>query len=185
MARIEIENLHFEPMRDADRGLVEEKQARPAHQGAADRDHLLLAAGQRARLLAGAFAQYAEQGVYTLQIGGNLCAVVAQIGAELQILEHGQFRKQTPSFRTMTYAARHNLMHRQFADIGAIKSQITAARQSARDRFQQRRLAGAVGTEHGNELALAHFEIESLERERLTVVNGEARDFKQCHGRSP
>src|SRR5579864_9721369 len=56
-----LEDLHLEPVRDADRGLVEQQQLRPSHERAADRHHLLLAAGEGACLLAATFAEYGEE----------------------------------------------------------------------------------------------------------------------------
>ena len=48
----DLEQLLDDQRREAERGLVEQHQARPQHQRAADRQHLLLAARQRAGLLA-------------------------------------------------------------------------------------------------------------------------------------
>src|SRR5215467_12286841 len=51
-ARDDVEDLAGETWGQAQRGLVEEKQARPDHEGARYREHLLLAARERARELA-------------------------------------------------------------------------------------------------------------------------------------
>ena len=59
-----------QPGRDAERGLVEHQQARRAHERAADRDHLLLAARQRADELAAAIAQHGEERVDALEAFG-------------------------------------------------------------------------------------------------------------------
>src|SRR6266851_4855691 len=47
-----FEDLLDDERREAERGLVEQQEARPTHQRAADRQHLLLAAGERAAALA-------------------------------------------------------------------------------------------------------------------------------------
>ena len=71
------ENLLHQQRRKAERGLVEHQQPRPAHQRAADREHLLLAARQRAAALADTFLQPRER---IDQRGGTLS------GGEQQML---------------------------------------------------------------------------------------------------
>ena len=66
--------LHDE-RREAERGLVEEQQLRPRHQRAGERQHLLLAAGQRAGLLVHALAQDREEVVDALAVLGDAGAV--------------------------------------------------------------------------------------------------------------
>ena len=46
-----LEDLLDDERREAERGLVEQEQLRPAHQRAGDGEHLLLAARQRAAAL--------------------------------------------------------------------------------------------------------------------------------------
>src|SRR5690606_20909638 len=48
-----------------------------------------------------------------------------------------------------------------------------------RHRLEQRGLAGAVGSEHRDDLALAHGERHVLERDRLAVPDRQAGDFEQ------
>ena len=55
----------------AHRRLVEQQQARPRHQRAADGQHLLLAAGQRAALLRDALAQAREEREHALEVGAR------------------------------------------------------------------------------------------------------------------
>ena len=55
--------------REAQRRLVEEQHPRLGHQRPADGEHLLLAARQRAALLAGALAQPREQVEDALDVG--------------------------------------------------------------------------------------------------------------------
>ena len=57
--------------REAERRLVEEEQARPAHQRAGDGEHLLLAARQRAAALVQALLQAREEGADALEILGR------------------------------------------------------------------------------------------------------------------
>src|SRR3954454_25172930 len=52
-----VENLPGDERGEAERGLVKEQQSRSAHQGARDRQHLLLAARKCAAALVDAFLQ--------------------------------------------------------------------------------------------------------------------------------
>jgi hypothetical protein len=63
----ELDDLLRHERRESQRRLVAEQQARAAHQCATDRDHLLLAAGQRSRRLAGARAQDGKELVHLVQ----------------------------------------------------------------------------------------------------------------------
>ena len=61
ISAITSRELLDDPRREAERGLVEQQHARAGHQRAADREHLLLAAGEQAGALGPALAQDREQ----------------------------------------------------------------------------------------------------------------------------
>ena len=63
------ENLPRDQRREPERRLVEQQQPRPAHQRARDRQHLLLAAGQRAAALVQALLQPRKQREDPREIG--------------------------------------------------------------------------------------------------------------------
>ena len=56
-----LEDLLDQDRREPERRLVEQQEPRPGHQRPADREHLLLAARQRAALLVGPLAEPREQ----------------------------------------------------------------------------------------------------------------------------
>ena len=58
---IDLEHLLDHQRRQAERRLVQQQHLGPAHQRAADRHHLLLAAGQRAGRIVALLAQDREQ----------------------------------------------------------------------------------------------------------------------------
>ena len=62
------ENLLHQERREAERGFVEQEQPRPRHQRAADRQHLLLAARQRAAALAEPLLEAREQREHALEV---------------------------------------------------------------------------------------------------------------------
>ena len=83
MSRDDLEDLLDDERRQAERRLVEQQEARPAHQRARDREHLLLAARQRAAALALALLEDREQREDALEILGEIWRIGG--GAELQI----------------------------------------------------------------------------------------------------
>ena len=68
----DAENLLHDQRRQAERRLIQQQQARAQHQGAGNRQHLLLAAGQGAGLLFEAFLQPREVVENAFEIGRRL-----------------------------------------------------------------------------------------------------------------
>ena len=66
-----LEDALHKDRRETHRRLVQHEQRRARHQRAADRAHLLLAAGHRARLLALAFCKPREQREHALHVFAN------------------------------------------------------------------------------------------------------------------
>src|SRR6516165_11176983 len=69
------ENLARHERRQTERRLVQEQEPRPAHQRAADRKHLLFAAGKSAAALAAALLETREQRKHALDVGLEICAI--------------------------------------------------------------------------------------------------------------
>src|ERR1700730_16895615 len=82
-----LENLGRDPWRQTKRGLVEKQDFGVRHQRAADREHLLLAPGQRARDLPEPLLEPREEAEHARLPSLELRPASAdRIGAELQIL---------------------------------------------------------------------------------------------------
>ena len=64
------ENLVHCERREAEGRFVEHQKIRPAHQGAADRQHLLFAAGKRAALLPVSFLEARKKAVNPFNVAG-------------------------------------------------------------------------------------------------------------------
>ncbi len=90
-----LEDGGDQPGRDAERRLVEHEQARRAHQRAADGDHLLLAARQRADQLA-CGARAGRGRARRRARGSAACAArrARREGAQLEVLLHGHAAEQ-------------------------------------------------------------------------------------------
>src|SRR5688572_5585614 len=78
------EDLARDQRRKAERRLVEEQEPRPAHQGAREREHLLLAARERARVLVDPLAQPREPRAHAFDVRVERAA--PRVGAEPQVL---------------------------------------------------------------------------------------------------
>src|SRR5882724_1024828 len=80
----DVENLPGDERGEAERRFVQQQEARPAHERARDRQHLLLAARERAPALVDALAQARKQLEDAGEIGVEI-AGVAESGAHLQV----------------------------------------------------------------------------------------------------
>jgi hypothetical protein len=88
--------------------LVEHQQLRLAHQRAAERQHLPLAARERAGRLAAALGEARKQCVNALEQCIDAGAVVQRGGAEPQILLHALADEQPPAFRRQRQSFAHD-----------------------------------------------------------------------------
>src|SRR5262245_57935396 len=84
--------------REAERRLVEQHEARPAHERTRDGEHLLFAAAHAPRQLTAAVGEAREHRVPTLGVRFDL-AVTARVRAEVQVLVDGQIGKRAATLR--------------------------------------------------------------------------------------
>ncbi len=92
-------------------------KARAQHQRAPDRQHLLLAARQRAGLLPVAFAKAGEIAEDALDVGGDFRPVAARHGAELKIFLDGEAHEGAAAFRHVGDAEPHDVLGRLARDL--------------------------------------------------------------------
>jgi len=104
-----LEHLLDDQGRQAQRGLVQQQGLGPAHHGAADGHHLLLAARQRAGRVVLLLAQDGKQLHHLLQrlLAGTGVAAV-HIGAQLQVAQHRHLGEQLASFGALHHAGLHD-----------------------------------------------------------------------------
>src|SRR3989454_3646388 len=86
---------------EAERGLVEQDQPRPRHQRAGDREHLLLAARERARHLPPPISEDRELGGDALEVLVHSAAVAPHIRSYLEILQDREMGKDATSLGTV------------------------------------------------------------------------------------
>ncbi len=131
--------------------LVENQQPRIGHQRAADRQHLLLAAGQLIAHAVGAFGEPRKQLVDPRK---RPAAAVALDRGGQQVLAHGQVRKYLAAFRHQADAELGDPVGRQAADFLAAESDPAGARRrQPHDRAHGGGLAHAVAAHQRHHLA--------------------------------
>src|SRR6266852_4500028 len=89
--------LHHQ-RRETERKLVDHEQARTRHERAADRDHLLLATGERRSQRAEALAHPRKELEHVSEVGFDRVAVASAEGAEQELIAHAHRREELASF---------------------------------------------------------------------------------------
>ena len=169
----QVHDLRHDPRRQAERRLIEQQRPRPREQGAGDHQHLPLTAGQRGGQLAATVGQRLEAPVGLIQRGGPIrtpapCRLLAPghllargrtppaqpagpgHHPDPQVLLHGELGDHALPLGHVRDAGPDHLLRAAAGHIGAAEQDpASAGFDHAADRAQQRRLACAVGAEHG------------------------------------
>src|SRR5262249_15344231 len=154
----------------------EQDQVRLAHQAAGDREHLLLAARERARGLALALGELREQREDALEVVGKPRASARDRGAYLEILAYGHAGKDLPPLLHLRDAEVADAMTGRAEDAHAFELDRAPRGMHARDRADERGLARAVGAHDGHDLPRAHLERDAIERLGIAVEEIESTD---------
>src|SRR6266850_7081059 len=163
-ARDDRKDVLGELGREPEAGFIEQHQLGPSHQRTADREHLLLASRHAARFLLRACTQVREIAIDRLEITCNAVAVGAGVRAHQQVLAHGQQRKHLAPFGNVADTTPHHgcrilVVQRRTGESDGTFLQV----EDAGDGFQDRRLAGAVGTQHGGDRTFLHFQAHATD----------------------
>ena len=117
------EHVLHDRRRQAERRLVEHHEIRRAHQAAADRQHLLLAARQRAGGLPLALGEHAETARTPARDSARGCARArGSIAPIVEIFRDRQRRKHLPAFRDLADAEIADAVARPAGDVVAAKT---------------------------------------------------------------
>ena len=104
----DAEDLLDQHRRQAERGLVEQHDLGLRHQRAADRQHLLLAAGEVARELVAPLLEQRKVGIDALDAARDLARLALHVAAGDQVLLGGQVLEHAPALEHLGDAdARH------------------------------------------------------------------------------
>ena len=178
--REEPHDLLHDEGRQAERRLVAQEQPRPAHQRAADGEHLLLAARQRARELRAPPVQHGKQAIGLLHArvepAPEVAAAGQSVAAQLEVVEHGEVGEDAPPLRHQRDTRAEDRLGRLAGHVAPLERHAARGRRhEPGDGAEQRRLARAVGADEGHQLARAHLEGDVAERGDGAVARGQTR----------
>jgi hypothetical protein len=170
----DVPDLPHDDGRQALRWLVEEEQAPGGQEGAADRQHLLLAARQCTAGLLGALTQARKDLQHALE------RPAAGAGSEEQILPHAERREDAAALRHEGDAAAGDAVGGPGMNGLAVEvDPPRAGRGEAHDATNHRRLPRAVAAQQGHRLARLHAERDAVQHVTLPVVGLDAVDAEQ------
>src|SRR5581483_1325666 len=165
--------------REPQRDLVDEEQPRIRHQRAPDRSRLLLAAGKGAAALPAVLAQHRERLQNGLQVPAPR---TSRRAADHEVLFDGHLAEELPAFRDERDPAAHASVRALAREIASVEDDTPARRPvCARDRTEKRRLAGAVGADERENLAVLDGERDVANGVKKAVANVEMLDGEQAH----
>ena len=150
-----------------------------AHQAAGDGEHLLLAAGQRAGGLARPLGEPRKQSEDAVAVFRASGAGARQHGADVEILLNRQRRKNLTSLRHLADAEIADAMAWPAGYVRAAKADPPAQLAlHAGERANERRLAGAIGADDGDDRALRDLKRHAVKRldvavEYVEIFDGE------------
>ena len=109
-----------------------------------------------------------------------------RVGTELEVLAHGEARKDLAALGDVHDAALDHPVARQPIDPLALEAHLAATRsEQAGDRAQHRGLAASVGAHDRQRLAGLDGEAHAAQRRQVAVGDVEARQRQQAHGSAP
>ena len=169
-----FKNRGDEARGDAERGFVEHQEFRAAHERAADGEHLLFAAGERAGGLLEALFQAGEEREDVFASLGDGSLVVLQEGAHGEIFGDGEVAKNHAALGDVAESAGDDLVRRQAGDVLAAEGDAAAFRaDQAGEGVQRGGLARSVAAEERDNRALRNLKGDAAQRVDGTVADGE------------
>ena len=177
----DIENLLYQNRRKTHRRFVQHHQLGLAHQRAPHRQHLLFAAGQRARHLLIALLQARKALVHILN-GSFDFARGAGIAAHFEVFFDGHLQKHAPAFRTECHAVRNDLVGRNAHDALAFKfDRAGSGLQKSGNGIQRGGFARTVRTDQRNDFAFVYIKGNALDGVNAAVVDMDILNMQQTH----
>ncbi len=171
--------LHHQ-RRQAHRRLVEHEQLGPAHHRPTHGQHLLLATGEGAGRLGAALLEDREEREGRVEVGVD-ALVLAGERTQAQVLLHGEPREDPPTLGGVRQTELDDVVGGDRGEVLALEGDRAGHRaQQARDGAQGGRLAGTVGADQRDDVALVDVEGDALDGLDLAVGHLEVLDLQ--HG---
>src|SRR5882672_8547216 len=166
--------------REALRGLVEQQQVRPGHEGAGDGQHLLLAAREQPSLALQAIAQGREALEHRVHRPARAFA-----RGDREVLARGEVRKNPASLRHQGDAQARDAVRGEAGDVAPLVADFARARRrEAGDRAQRGGFSGAIAAEEGDDLAFGEIQRQPVQDMAEAVERIDALDLED-HAATP
>ena len=179
----DLEDLFHVLGRQAGGRLVEKEKFGVQHQRTPHRHHLALAAREVAGEVAALGLEVGEEPVDAVVGGGEVAA--AQEGAHLEVLVHRHLAEHVVHLRHVADAAVHDAVGRPAGDVLAVEHDVaTADGEQAEHGLHRGGLAGAVGADDDDDLALAHGDRHPVQDVGVAVAAAHVLHVEQRHHRS-
>src|SRR6266545_3118421 len=159
-------------------GLVEEEQPGAGHERPGERQHLLLAAGERPCLLVTPVFKPREVTADALVAGGE--AVSPQVGPKPQVVVDGELAEDPVSLGNVRDAEPGDALRRAAADALTAEADLARLRHEDRERPQRRRLPGSVPAEDGDDFSFRDLQRHAVEHLHRPVAGVDAVELE--HG---
>ena len=172
-------HLHAQFGVEIGQGLVEQERVGRAHDGAAHRHALALAAGQLARPPVEQRAQLEDSGDL-FDLGGDLLlGQAAHAQAVGDVLAHGHVRIERVGLEHHRDVA---VLGLDLADVALSDKDVAfGLRFEARDDAQQRRFAAARGAQDHHEFAVGDFAVDAMDDRDVAEGFADAAQAYACH----
>ena len=187
ISRIDPADARDHLRREPERRLVEQQQARARHEGAADREHLLLAARQQARPLTRALGEHREQLVHPARAARAHRGRPRAEAARPQVLLDAHPGEDLPALGHGDDAAADDQRRVEPVDAVAVEGDLARGHRApvqpegARHRAQERGLARAVAAEHREHAVSGDGEGDVLQRaDRASVPHRQPADLEHA-----
>ena len=113
---------------------------------------------------------------------GPYLAVAPRMRAHLEVLGDGHALEDGAALGNLAYAHGHHFVRRQPGDLAVLERDASGAgADQPRDGLEQSRLAGAVGADQGDDLALVDRQLDAAKHLNLTVAGMQVVDGEQAH----
>ncbi|MPN28883.1 hypothetical protein SDC9_176328 [bioreactor metagenome] len=177
----ELRDLLRHHGRQALGGLIDDHQLRVAHQGAAEREHLLLAARKHARSHMPTRPQRWEQGVHVFQrpVRRLRGLTFAALFAQQQVLLHGQRGEHVAAFGHIAYACLRDFKRLAACQTAAVPVHRALPAHQPHDGLRQRGSARAIAPQQRDDLARAHFQVHAVQHMALAVEGVQLLDVER------
>src|SRR6266545_1301881 len=194
--RDDLVDLRDQHRRQPHGRLVQQHELGMGHEGAADGQHLLLAARDVAGLAVATLLEPSEVPVDHLKVALERGTIAPRVGAGQQVLLHRQVLEDVPPFHDLhdpapDHFGRTELVDRLSLELDAAFRHVsTLGSEQARDGLERGALARAVGPEEGDDAPLGNLDRHALQHEdhvvvdHLDVVDREQRPGGVAHGAS-